>query len=236
MPFHHDLNEALKSNNKMKTILKERFIPTLLNLEAFLLKNIDGGDTNNEKYNDIKELLQEVIGKSLDLEAQAKGTGNYINWIFEDYEKKSEDIPNPKHTRADLLDRHSSFWDKFRTHENAHQILEKSYYPNVNDGLQSNYRVLILLTEDYIGLNHHILKIEAFILSSFNYEKCGLDAYIRSRELVRETVSLNLEITTNATYTGRCLNGILKPNASLHTKQKRKSMKRKDIKEIYTEY
>lgn len=106
----------------------------------------------------------------------------------------------------------------------------------MNDALQSNFRVLIGLTDDCSGLNVNVLKLEAFILKTFSDQNSGLENYIRSRELIRKIISLSLELTTHVTHTGRCLNSLLAPSASVHTKKGRATMKRKEIMEMYSEF
>ncbi len=232
------VERALDSNKTALTLLAECLIPAVFNLESFLLKFHEGGTTDTEKCNYSKKLIRDIISKSLDVEAQAKGTEGYIEWIFDDYAKKAVDIPSypVNTTRQEMNDMYSPWWDKFRDYEAAHKALAKTYYPErVNDALQSNFRVMIKLT-NLGGLNRVILELEEFILKTFRNENSGLENYIRSREFIRKIISLSLEITTHVVYTGRCLNSKLNPSASAHTKKGREPMKRKDIKEMYSEF
>jgi hypothetical protein len=163
---------ALDNTKKAITLLTEDFIPKVFRLEAFLLK------TDGDKYNQSKVIFSDIIGKSLDLEAQTKGTESYIEWIFDDYAKKAANIPdyplNPTH--IEFNDMYSPWWDKFRVSEEAHIALVKTYYPErVNDALQSNFRSMIHLTDDCSGLNVNVLKLEAFILKTFRDENSGLE-------------------------------------------------------------
>ena len=83
----YQVNFALDNTEKAITLLTEDFIPRVLNLEAFLF------ETDVDKYNQSKKIFSYIIGKSLDLEAQIKGTMDYIEWIYEDYAKKVVAIP-----------------------------------------------------------------------------------------------------------------------------------------------
>ena len=233
------VERALDSNKTALTLLAKCLIPALFNLESFLLKFHEGGTTDTEKCNYSKKLIRDIISKSLDLEAQVKGTEGYIEWIFDDYAQKLVEIPSnpPNPTRQELNDKSSPWWDKLSAYENAHNALMKTYYPErVNDALQSNFQSMIHLTDDCSGLNLCVLELEAFILKAFWNEDSGLDNYIRSREFIRKIISLSLAITTHVAYTGRCLNSNLNPSASAHTKKGREPIKRKDINDMYAEF
>ena len=196
---------SLDSNKTALALIADHLIPSVFNLEAFLFKIFDGGKTNTDKYNQSKKLISDIIGSSLGVEAQAKGTEEYINQTVEKW-------------------------------GNGCSELLKTYHPFLNDALQSNFRVLIGLTDDCSGLNVNVLKLEAYILKTFSDQNSGLENYIRSRELIRKIISLSLELTTHVTHTGRCLNSLLAPSASVHTKKRRATMKRKEIMEMYSEF
>jgi hypothetical protein len=87
----------------------------------------------------------------------------------------------------------------------------------VNEALQSNYRVSILLT-DGANLNTNILEVDEWFTKNLPL----LDALNIDTDRITTVVSRLtrnvLDLTTQAVYTGRCLNGILNPNASVHTK------------------
>ena len=87
----------------------------------------------------------------------------------------------------------------------------------VYEALQSNYRVSILLT-DGGKLNTNILEVDEWftknlpLLDALNIDTARITTVVS--RLTRNV----LDLTTQAVYTGRCLNGILNPSASVHTK------------------
>lgn len=87
----------------------------------------------------------------------------------------------------------------------------------VNDALQSNYRVSILLT-DPSNLNSNVLAVDKWFSDNLPLlEKLNIDTSHVTSTVSKLTRNV-LDLTTQAVYTGRCLNAILNPSASVHTK------------------
>jgi hypothetical protein len=95
--------------------------------------------------------------------------------------------------------------------------LSQLAYSAVHEALQSNYRVSILLT-DGGKLNTNILEVDDWfaknlpLLDALNIDTARITIVVS--RLTRNV----LDLTTQAVYTGRCLNAILNPSASVHTK------------------
>lgn len=89
---------------------------------------------------------------------------------------------------------------------------------SINDALQSNYQTLTLLTDPY-RFNAQVLELQSYVMDMC---KDRADSeYLKINDAIHRILCLSLDITTQATYTGRCLNGVLAKNASIHTKQPR---------------
>ena len=88
----------------------------------------------------------------------------------------------------------------------------------INDALQSNYQALSILT-DAQGLNNDLLGIHEYLtnLKKRLPPSAGIGNLIES--LTPIIIGL-LDLTTQVNYTGRCLNGMLSPYASVHTCQR----------------
>lgn len=88
----------------------------------------------------------------------------------------------------------------------------------INDALQSNYQTLTLLTDPY-KFNAKVLELQSYVMDMC---KDRTDSeYLKINDAIHRILCLSLDISTQATYTGRCLNGVLNPSASVHTKQPR---------------
>lgn len=88
----------------------------------------------------------------------------------------------------------------------------------INDALQSNYQALSILT-DGSGLNNDILVLHQYLTDLNKRLPKGTNISALIGSLSSTVISL-LDLTTQVNYTGRCLNGMLAPYASVHTCQR----------------
>jgi len=86
----------------------------------------------------------------------------------------------------------------------------------IYDAQQSNFRTLSLLT-DPNGLSPKILALQDY------FHKGTIQ-----RDEVNAIIFKLTEVLTQCTYTGRCLGGVMTPNASVHTDQRPQALKKRE--------
>ena len=226
-----------KSNDNVISLVTNSLIPALNSLAAFIAKR----KSEVENYPETRKVIHEILGKCFDIETQAKWTNHYGKFnraeLINKIEKHGAECEAGAATFSDEdwsgVDENANhpYWqisDKYeRATDNA--CLESN--PKINDAKQSNYRVMVMLTDDAKKSNHEyahsinrnipVLKvlIKKLFADLFDDPTKDIKAYKYLRDLIERIGDLALEITTHVNYTSRCLNGLLNPNASVYTKQ-----------------
>jgi len=233
------LYSAEKSNDNVISLVTDSLIPDLNSVAAFVTKH----KTKAEDYAATRKVIHEMLGKCFDIETQAKWTNHYAKFnraeLLNEMDKHGAEYEAFKATLSDEdwrgVDEDAShpYW---RISDKCDRATDKAClksHPKINDAKQSNYRVMVMLTDDAKAcnseyahsLNRNIPVVKSLIRKLFAdlFEDPAKDlkAYKYLRDLTERIGDLALEITTQANYTGRCLNGLLNPSASVYTKQER---------------
>lgn len=233
------LCSAETSNDNVINLIINSLIPNLNSLAAFIAKH----KSKAEDYPETRKVIHEMLGKCFDIETQAKWTNHYAKFnraeFLNETEKHYVEYTAGTATFSDEdwhgVDENANhpYW---RISDKCDREIKKACiksHPKINDAKQSNYRVMVLLTDDAKAcnseyahsLNRNIPVVKSLIRKLFAdlFEDPAKDikAYKYLRDLIERIGDLVLEITTQANYTGRCLNGLLNPSASVYSKQER---------------
>jgi len=238
MNYENRLGQALASNKTAISLLTNSLIPAINTLAAFIAKH----KSKDEDYAATRKVIHEMLGKCFDIEVQGKWGNRYIDFFYQESLNKITAIENnpiyKEAVRANSMPAMTvgSFTAKnigIDISEDIKGVLENNFNPKINDAKQSNYRVMVMLTDDAKAcnseyahsLNRNIPVVKSLIrklfADLFEDPTKDLKAYKYLRDLIETIGDLALEITTHVNYSGRCLNGLLNHYASVYTKQER---------------
>ena len=238
MNYENRLGQALTSNKTAISLVTDSLIPDLNSVAAFVTKH----KSKAEDYAATRKVIHEMLGKCFDIEVQGKWGDRYMDFFHQESLNKIYAIEkNPIYKEALRVNSMPEMVvGSFRAKslgidiwEDIEGLLQKNFNPKINDAKQSNYRVMVMLTDDAKAcnseyahsLNRNIPVVKSLIrrlfADLFEDPAKDLKAYKYLRDLTERIGDLALEITTQANYTGRCLNGLLNPSASVYTKQER---------------
>ena len=232
MNYENRLGQALASNKTAISLLTNSLIPALNTLAAFIAKH----KSKDEDYAATRKVIHEMLGKCFDIEVQGKWGNRYIDFFYQESLNKNIIENNADYKEALEVNSLTKYYfpeGSINISEIIKGLLENNFNPKINDAKQSNYRVMVMLTDDAKAcnseyahsLNRNIPVVKSLIrklfADLFEDPTKDLKAYKYLRDLIETIGDLALEITTHVNYSGRCLNGLLNPNASVYTKQER---------------